>query len=283
MAIIAKRGDFSGPGIEYQPGTHQAVLQGLVVLGTHKNPFHKPGSAKPGPESRTRILLKFELPDCVYEDSEGNPRCQAISQAYTLSLDDRSNLHGVVASALGRALTETEVEEGMDLEPLLGSNLFIVITEGKKKDGSVKYDISSTAPIPQALPKRALSGSPILFDMSPDENGKICIPDDLPNWVKEDIMASEEYQEYLNSRPSGTRRTPAVMPTVTSSVPKAAPKPVAIPEPDDSNADLSPVTKASAAQPQASAEPAAGMPDLTNVPEYLRAQVIEAWLKMPKA
>lgn len=259
-----------GAGITYQVGTQVAVVQSLIVLGTHESNYPDRNGNK---QMKTRASIRFELPDSTYTTQDGETRCQNISSSYTLTLNEKSSLYPVVTAAINRKLTKEEQLDFPDLSSIVGKNLFIVI---EKDAESGKYEIASYAPIPASMPTRALSTQPVVFDFEPDANGKINLPEHVADWVKEEIISSEEYQEYLQNAEKGVKPAPKAatpLPTVSTAPAAAveAQKLVA--------AGLSPVPQAQTAATAA----ASGLPDLTNVPDHMKETVIKYWMEMEAA
>jgi len=151
-------------------------------------------------------------------------------------------------------LTKEEQEDFQDLSVILGRNILVVI----EQDADTKrFSIASYAAMPAAMPSRALTSPSILFDFEPDATGTIKLPEGIPQWVTEEILSSEEYQEYQSKRSVSTRVVnTAPLPTVS-----AAPAPKAAPV-----VQAAPVAAAAVVDP--------GLPDLSQVPDHVKHLVM---------
>lgn len=271
MAYKAKRGGGDFEAIVYPTGTNHAVIQAVIELGTTPNPFHKPGTEKPGPEYRHRTLIRFELPESTYVDPQGASRRQIISQVYTTSTDDRARMLPIIKSAMNRDLTADEAENGFDLDQLLGANLFVVI-ESRTKNDKTYFDVEGAAPLPASTKHFEPENPALLFEIQAGADGSCQPPACLLTFQLEELKSSKEYREIFNGASAAAAVSrPAKMPTV-SRTPPGGQQP----------------TTSTAAAPKADATPpppvGGGMPDLTNVPEEHRAAVIQHWLSLqPKA
>jgi hypothetical protein len=91
-------------------GPQQLVCCDIVDLGLVENKkFNK---------KQHKVRLVFQSSDV---DPENSKPFQ-VSEQFTLSLDEKANLRKFIESWLGKKLTDQQVEDGIDLDKLLGVN-----------------------------------------------------------------------------------------------------------------------------------------------------------------
>lgn len=273
MSFIANKGASSFDQ-DYPVGTQQAVVQSLIILGTHKVSYNGGD-----PKEQKKVLVRFELPAHTYEH-DGVTKVKTITKSYTVSTNESSHMYKLIGAALGRNLTAQEQEDGYDYRELVGKNLFVVIEQYQKRDGNNGFKIALEAPMPAAMPSVALSEQPVLFDLEPDAQGQIVLPVNVPKWVIEDITSSQEYQEWLTKQAKAATGAGLPMPTVTAAPAPVAVAPVAAPVP--APAVTAPPTPPVAATPPPVAVVAPSAPtgsvggvDLSLLPPEMRAAVLE--------
>ena len=196
MGIYAekKEGDFK----QVEPGTYVARCYSMIELGTIETEFN--GEKK----SAHRVLIHWELPTEleVFREELGQ-QPYSVSKEYTLSMHEKSNLRRDLESWRGKTFTESECER-FDITKLLSKPCILnIIHEAGKKDASKKYvKVASVNKMmkgqecpEQINPSRILSFDEFNWDMF----------NSLPDWIKDKIKSSEEYQmieepETVNAR-----------------------------------------------------------------------------------
>ena len=185
MPIIATEGQKRDPVPE---GVHHAVCYAVVDLGTQP-PL--PGSQFS--KRQHKILVMFELPEerITYQregvEMEG-PR--AISKDFALSLHEKAKLRAFLVSWRGRQFTPTELE-GFDLKNVLGVNCFLNVVHNAKGYA----DIATIMPLKGAnkmSPKNEVTYF-ALNELSKTDP----LPNTLPQWVRDRIERSDEWQARL--------------------------------------------------------------------------------------
>lgn len=162
-------------------GTYSAVCNMLVDLGMQRNETYNNVSRK--------VLIGWQLPDETIEiDGEEQPR--TISQRYTLSLGDRSNLRADLAAWRGRDFTPEELK-AFDLRNIVGAPCLINIIH-KKNNGKKYANISSIMALPKGMPRPQMTGEPTVFDLDESPLSDI---NKLPKWIADTIYESETYKE----------------------------------------------------------------------------------------
>ena len=173
MALIAKNTQDSFEPIP--DGIYQAVCIGLIDIGTQYNQkFDKKAH---------QIILTWEIPELTFsKDGKDLPR--QISKKYSLTLGEKSNLRKDLRSWRGRDFTEEELA-GFNMENILGKNCMLQILSEKKGEKTYS-NINSVLPLYKGMEIKVAS-SLISYTI-----GEGDIPEAVPGWIKEMIMASEE-------------------------------------------------------------------------------------------
>jgi hypothetical protein len=170
--------------------THEAYCYGVVDAGTQER---KPYMGKPKTPAR-QIILFFEFPDIrarFKEDGPEEPRVK--NQKFAYFTDEKSSLAKLCKSWLGKKVQDVEFDK------LAGTPASITISHDVSETNGKTYDnISSIAPLSTKL-------IPLMTPQY-NENMNFSIMQDgfdspkfdkLYEWVKEMIMESAEYKEYL--------------------------------------------------------------------------------------
>lgn len=188
MAITASD---KGGGTDFAPipaGMHHAVCYGVVDLGTQPsyNPKYPP---------RRKVLFIFELPGQRGEfvkDGVTKNLPRAISEKYTNSLSAKSNLRPLLESWRGRPFTEDELK-GFDLEKVCGANALLNLIHEHKGDKTYT-NISTINPLMSGTKKLIAENPPLKFSLdSFPGNAPIVFPENMPEWIRQRIMDSDEY------------------------------------------------------------------------------------------
>ena len=182
MGLIAKN---TGGG-NFEPiseGLHQAVCYSLYDLGTKYNErFEK---------SVHRILICWEIPGeriDIEKDGETKNLPRATSKEFTLSLHEKSLLRKTLESWRGKAFSEKELE-GFDLTKLLGANCMIQIIH-TKKENKTYANVQTIVQLPKEMVKKSPENPTRYFAF--EEHGDV-IPEGTPDWIKDKIKASDEW------------------------------------------------------------------------------------------
>lgn len=168
-----------------EAGSYRAICYGIVVTGTTINPtFGHPS---------TKIIFLWELPDeRITIDGEDKPR--AISETYTLSLSEKSNLRKMLATWRGRDFNADELK-GFSLKNILGAPCLISTTIIQNKQGKDFAKVTSAARIPKGMEIPKETENPlVMFDITNDQC-PLTAMSTLPEWIQKRIMESDEYKE----------------------------------------------------------------------------------------
>lgn len=172
------------------PDTYQAVCYAVYDIGTHFSPIYEKKSHK--------IIIIWELPELMIEferDGEKKTAPRVISKEYTLSIGEKSNLRKDLQCWRGRPFTDEELER-FELKNLLGANCLLQIINTKKENGNIYSNISAILPLMKGMTKKANTADLQFFSM---EEG-MSLPEYTPKWIKEKIMASEEFIKHKASQ-----------------------------------------------------------------------------------
>jgi hypothetical protein len=139
MPIIAKE---SGNGTKYRhpEGVFAATCIDVIDLGEVKTTF----------KDKDKVVHKVVIRFWAGERNEEQEPLY-IGERFTLSLSERANLRKFLDAWRGRAFTEEELEQGFDLEKLLGVGAYVQVTHRKGNDGNTYANITSAMRLPQGV------------------------------------------------------------------------------------------------------------------------------------
>lgn len=178
-------------GTERKPvptGMHLAVCHCVIDLGTQFNTMYGTYANK--------IYLGFEIPGQRIEIDGKDLPC-GLHVEETASLGKKANLRKHFTSWFGREPSADEIKE-FDPEVFLGKacNVNVVHTAGKgKNEGRTFANIDTIVPLMAGQVAPQLENKPYLFAMADHVIGS-ALPDEIPGFVQDKILASQEYEEY---------------------------------------------------------------------------------------
>lgn len=173
----------SGTAANYDPipeGTHLAVCNMLVDIGIQFSERFNNRNEK--------VIIGWELPDVKLELSDG-PHSRTITQTYTSSINEGSNLRNDLAAWRGRDFTPAELE-AFNLRNIIGTSCLVSIVH-KTSNGRTYANIQNVMALPKGMKPGQLTEPPVEFDF--DLNPLTDI-EKLPKWIQEQIKKSETYQ-----------------------------------------------------------------------------------------
>ena len=186
----------SAGGSNYEPipaGTYVARCYSMIHMGTVKESYM--GEEK----FVNKVRLTFELPTelKVFKEENGE-QPQVISKEFTLSLGDKSNLRAFLNSWRGKALTEDECKS-FDIAVLAGKACTLsIIHKTSKVSGKTYAEIASIGGVMKGMDVPALINPQMVFSVS---NFDQVAYDSFPDFIKEKIASSQEYQALQKSAP----------------------------------------------------------------------------------
>ena len=147
---------------------------------------------------QNKVRIGFELPTelKVFKEENGEqPR--VISQEYTLSFHEKSKLRKVIEACDPNALKigEDGFLEEFDIEALIGRECLITIAHKASKEGNQFAYIDSVTRLPKGMICPKAINAPIILSY---DNWNQEIFDKQPDFIKEKIKSSQEYQRMIN-------------------------------------------------------------------------------------
>jgi hypothetical protein len=171
-----------------EAGPYEAVCYSVVDIGTHSSQWGKKTIRN------RQVVLTWEIPsqriDVEDKQNPGQTKNlpRAASRSYTSSLDPKSNLRKHLVSWRTQDFTPEE-EKGFDLRDLLGVPCLLNIIHKKKQDGTIKAVVDNVMHL--RTKKKFTTENPLVY-YDIEENGTE-IPSNIPKWIVEQIMSSEEW------------------------------------------------------------------------------------------
>lgn len=176
----------SGTAANYDPipeGTHLAVCNMLVDIGIQFNERFNNRNEK--------VIIGWELPDVKLELSDG-PHSRSITQEYTSSINDGSNLRNDLAAWRGRDFTPAELE-AFNLRNIIGTSCLVSVVH-KTGNGRTYANVQNIMALPKGMNPGQLTVPPVEFDFDLNPLSDI---EKLPKWIQEKIKKSETYQKKI--------------------------------------------------------------------------------------
>ena len=168
-----------------EAGAYRASCYAIVMLGTTYSTYYN--------KNQTKILFMWELPDeRIVIDGEDLPR--AISETYTLSLNEKASLRKMLESWRGKPFSPEELQ-GFSLSKVLGAPCMVSTVQAEKNNGDKFAKVSAISKLPKIMVKPDKIENPlVIFDIS-NPNCPLSEMSKLPEWVQKRIMESNEYKE----------------------------------------------------------------------------------------
>lgn len=168
-------------------GNHIGRVYSVIHIGVIQ------GEYMGQPNEMDKIRIGFELPNETKVFKEGEePKPYSISEEYTLSMGNKSNLRPVVEGIIGAKLTDQEAY-AFDLNDLIGYPCMVNIVHQKAKStGNEFAKITTTAPLPKGIEAPTAVNTPFILDYT--ENWSDEKFDSLPAFIKEKMTTSSNYR-----------------------------------------------------------------------------------------
>ena len=175
MHIPESTGDF-----EIAPqGTFLAICYQVIDLGTQETTFK--GEIKRKPQVRIAWELTSE------KMADGRP--YSVGNNYTLSAHEKSNLRKMVTTWAGRQFTNDGFRS-FDFTRLLGKPCFVTIVHNTSGENTYA-NIGGVVALPEGTPVPTQTNPSVYFDL---QTFDAQVYETLPDWMKEKIAKSFEYQ-----------------------------------------------------------------------------------------
>lgn len=184
MSIIATNN--STPREPIPAGNYRARCYQMIQIGTVMELIN--GEQK----LLNKVRIGWELPTekKVFKEENGE-QPYVISEEYTLSLNEKSNLRKMLASWRGKDFSEEEAKS-FDITKLLGVQCMLnVIHRASKKDATRVYEkIGSVSSVPKGMnvPDQINPTTVLSYD-----NFDWSVYDSLPDFIKDKIKTSLEF------------------------------------------------------------------------------------------
>ena len=188
MALTAREPEGSDLAL-IPPDTYQGICYAVVDFGTQHvemfgNDIHK-------------VLIGFELPEVrmqIVRDGVDLDLPRAISSQFTLSLHRKAKLRNTLESWRGKPFTKEE-SDGFDISKLLGVNAMIQVMHDISGRGVHYAKIANISKLYKGM--EVLKAENEFQYFSFEEHKEI--PGNIPEWMREKIMDSFEYQQLIDS------------------------------------------------------------------------------------
>jgi len=179
-------------GVTYEPipaGNYVARCYQMIHLGTIQE------IVMGEPKTLNKVRLSWELPTemKVFKEEKGEQPC-SISQEFTLSLHEKSNLRKFLAGWRGKDFTE-EQAKAFDITVLMGKECMLNIIHKPSKNGKVYANISSCSTLPKGLKCPAQINPSFVLSYDEFDEEKF---NSLPDFIKDKMRTSTEYKRLKN-------------------------------------------------------------------------------------
>ena len=182
--IIKDKSTGGGGNFEQCPaGSYRAICTSITDLGFHEQNWQ-------GEKARDvrKLRLSFEL--CDEEKTDGSPFYA--SREVTLSLNEKAALRAIVDGWNGKAMTDAEAKDGIDLGSYLGRAAMLSITHKQSLSGNTYAAISSVSSLPKGFTEVEKPTAPLeLFNMDGNRKEWQIQYDDFPEWLQGKINIIE--------------------------------------------------------------------------------------------
>ena len=170
-------------------GSYPARCYSMIEMGTNEETYQ--GTVK----MVNKVRITWELPTEmeVFKEERG-PEPRVISKEFSLSMHEKANLRGFLESWRGRSFTDNEAK-AFDVTNLLGVPCLLSITHKTANNGNTYANISSVSLLPKGMecPEMINERQELSFDNFKEE-----LFESLPDFIKEKIQTSQEYQSRNN-------------------------------------------------------------------------------------
>lgn len=185
-------------------GNYPATCYRVIDLGTHMEQFQAED-----PQPKHKVMIVWELTD--EKMSDGRPFSQ--SQEYNLSSHEKSTFRKHLESWRNKAFTDAELGT-FEISRLLGVPCMLNIAHKPSKQGDRKFaNITAVGSWPKSM--RDDSGKPKVTPLVNEVlhldlgNFDSTVYAKLPDWIKEKIAKSPEYQAISGHDPRNDDAPPS--------------------------------------------------------------------------
>lgn len=184
-------------------GNHVAICYAIYDVGTHPGFEGKP---------TRKVRICWELSNELMSD--GRPF--TVSGLYTMSLNDRAILRGMLVTWRGRQFSDEEIKR-FDLANLLDKPAMVSVIHDKDGD-KIWANVSGVTPLPKGMPVPARVNPLVQFSIDDP------IPEGTPPWIAKKINESLERKKPHPATvpPAGSAPSPQFVP-VSADDPNSVP------------------------------------------------------------
>jgi hypothetical protein len=180
----------SQPKREIVPsGTHIAVCYSMIHIGNVEWEYQ--GEYKVSNKVRMSFELSNELRD--YGGEQKQP--MVISKEYTLSLHEKSNLRKDLESWRGSAFNSDDLKN-FDITSLLGKSCMVSIIHKKSNSGVEYANIGNVSSLTKGVESPKQHNKNFIFNYADNFNEDWL--ESQPDWIKEQIKSTEDYENKIN-------------------------------------------------------------------------------------
>jgi hypothetical protein len=164
-------------------GNHTATIYKIIYIGTVEQEW------KGEKKQSFKVSITWELNNKLKVWKEGEEaKPISVSQMYTFSMGDKSNLRPIVEGIIG-GLTPAQAID-FDLDTLLGASSLLQINHGISETGKDKV-ILTTSQFPEGMTFPKSVNKQILLSY---ENWNEEVFNSLPDWMKSEMVTTPEYK-----------------------------------------------------------------------------------------
>ena len=174
---IKDRAKPKAPPVE--PGVYMAVCVGVVDLGEQYSEKFK--------NYANKVKFVWALPGETIE-IEGKQEERQLSKEFTISASKKANLRSFLGSWNSKSYTDEDFME-LDLFEQIGKSCQLNVV---LNDTGEYANVESIMPLPKGFPAPTTKTAFFTWDM---ENWDDAVFDALPDWTRDQIMKSTQYQK----------------------------------------------------------------------------------------
>lgn len=162
-----------------EPGVYMALCVGVIDLGEQYSEKYKNYSNK--------VQIVWELPtETVEVDGKQEPK--QLSKEFAVATKSGCKLRSCIESWVGRKMDDEAFSE-FDLFDLIGRPCQLNVLNSESGEYS---NVDNVIPVPKGMPDMTSDTPTIRWDMDAWDNA---VFDKLPEWVKDKIKKSTQYQK----------------------------------------------------------------------------------------
>lgn len=203
MAIVAT--NTGGTSFEPVPaGTYAARCFSMIHIGTVKE--NVMGTEK----LLNKVRVSWELPteQKVFKEEYGS-QPYVVSKEFTLSMHEKATLRKFMESWRGKGYTDEEAQS-VDITKMLGVPCMLSIVHKKsEKSGNTYAEISAVTSVPRGMTVPPQINSTLEFNY---DNFNSTLFECLPDYLKDKMRQTPEYQKAVNPNHSDLNTTQQTMP-----------------------------------------------------------------------